>query len=407
MTSIALTVNGRRTEVAVEPRTSLADLLREQLRLTGTHLGCEHGVCGACTVLVDGVPVRSCIILAVACAECDVRSIEAFEDDEVMEELRQAFRREHALQCGYCTPGMLIAARDVVLRLPDADEPRIRRELAGNLCRCTGYIGIVTAVQSVLTARRGQEVPITAPCAPPIAATVRPPERAAVPPPAAPRPTPQRAPASTLAPAMATTASTAAAHAAPAPAGWTRFAESFVIADDPAGVWKFLSDFPLVASCLPGAELTEHDDRHIKGRMTVKLGPMRASFAGSANVELDGANRSGRIRGAGSDSGSGSRTKADATYKVERNPSGAGSLVSLVVEYNLQGPLAQFSRSGLAHDLGRRLVREFSANLNSRLQRGSPQQSDSKVAPLDAGGMFAAAFRQWLRQLLHKLRIGA
>jgi aerobic carbon-monoxide dehydrogenase small subunit len=393
MTSIGLTVNGRRTQVEVEPRTSLADLLREQLRLTGTHLGCEHGVCGACTVLLDGVPVRSCIVLAVACAERDVRPIEAFEDDAVMAELRQAFRREHALQCGYCTPGMLIAARDIVLRLPNADEPRIRRELAGNLCRCTGYIGIVKAVQSVIAARRGHEVPIVAQ-----------PARAAASSPPSP---PQSTSAPARAPAMAASAPALAAHATPTPAGWTRFAESFVIADDAAAVWKILSDFPLVASCLPGAELSEHDDRHIKGRMTVKLGPMRASFAGSANVELDGANRSGRIRGAGSDSGSGSRTKADATYKVERNPSGAGSLVSLAVEYNLQGPLAQFSRSGLAQDLGRRLVKEFSANLNSRLQRKNQPEKDGKVAPLDAGRMLAATFRQWLRQLLRKLKIGA
>ena len=158
MTSIGLTINGQHAEVEVQPRTSLADLLRERIRLTGTHLGCEHGVCGACTVLVDDIPVRSCIVLAVACEGRVVRPIEAFEDDAVMEELRQAFRREHALQCGFCTPGMLIAARDIVLRIPNADERRIRRELAGNLCRCTGYVGIVKAVQSVIQVRRGQQV---------------------------------------------------------------------------------------------------------------------------------------------------------------------------------------------------------------------------------------------------------
>ena len=150
---VALTVNGRRIEAEVEPRASLADFLRERERLTGTNLGCEHGVCGACTLEVDGAPARSCITLAVACEGASVRTIEGFEDDPVMEKLRQAFTAEHALQCGYCTPGMLMTARDIVTRLPDADEARIRLELSGNLCRCTGYVGIVNAIQAVLKDR--------------------------------------------------------------------------------------------------------------------------------------------------------------------------------------------------------------------------------------------------------------
>jgi carbon-monoxide dehydrogenase small subunit len=152
--SIALVVNGNRVEAAVEPRTHLADFLREHLNLTGTNLGCEHGVCGACTLEIDGAPSRSCITYAVACDGADVRTIEGMENDPVMEQLRQAFTAEHALQCGYCTPGMLMTARDIVMRLPDADEARIRKELSGNLCRCTGYMGIVRAIQRVLTARK-------------------------------------------------------------------------------------------------------------------------------------------------------------------------------------------------------------------------------------------------------------
>jgi carbon-monoxide dehydrogenase small subunit len=151
--SIALTVNGKRVEAEVEPRTHLADFLREQLNLTGTNLGCEHGVCGACTLEIDGVPSRSCITYAVACDGAQVRSIEGMDDDPVMAQLREAFTAEHALQCGYCTPGMLMTARDIVTRLPDADEARIRKELSGNLCRCTGYVGIVRAIQRVLSER--------------------------------------------------------------------------------------------------------------------------------------------------------------------------------------------------------------------------------------------------------------
>jgi carbon-monoxide dehydrogenase small subunit len=152
-----MTINGTRTEAAVEPRTHLADFLREQRGLTGTNLGCEHGVCGACTIEIDGAPARSCITFAAACDGAAMRTIEGFDDDPVMAQLRAAFTAEHALQCGYCTPGMLVTARDVVMRLPDADEARIRKELSGNLCRCTGYVGIVRAVQRVLAARRGEK----------------------------------------------------------------------------------------------------------------------------------------------------------------------------------------------------------------------------------------------------------
>ena len=153
-TRVRITVNGAPAQAEVEPRLQLADFLREELLLTGTHIGCEHGVCGACTVYLDGKPARSCIAYAVACDGGDVRTIEGFDDDAVMEALREAFAAEHALQCGYCTPGMLITARDIVLRLPDADEARIRLELSGNLCRCTGYVGIVRAIAKVLAQRK-------------------------------------------------------------------------------------------------------------------------------------------------------------------------------------------------------------------------------------------------------------
>jgi carbon-monoxide dehydrogenase small subunit len=152
--SIRIAVNGRSVDADVEPRLQLADFLRERLLLTGTHIGCEHGVCGACTLYLDGAPARSCITYAVACDGADVRTIEGFDDDELMGELREAFSSEHALQCGYCTPGMLVTARDIVLRLPEVDEARIRLELAGNLCRCTGYVGIVRAIAKVLASRK-------------------------------------------------------------------------------------------------------------------------------------------------------------------------------------------------------------------------------------------------------------
>lgn len=154
MRTISLTVNGRPVTGQVEPRTQLADFLREQQFLTGTHLGCEHGVCGACTLLIDGEPARSCITYAVACEGAEVTTIEGLDEDPLMRDLRAAFTREHALQCGFCTPGMLATAYDIVRRLPDADRNRIRLELTGNLCRCTGYLGIVNAIERALELRR-------------------------------------------------------------------------------------------------------------------------------------------------------------------------------------------------------------------------------------------------------------
>ena len=154
MTELSIKINGEDVTADVEPRLSLADFIRDHRRLTGTHLGCEHGVCGACTVLMNGEPVRSCITFAAVADDTEITTIEGFDDDEPMTQLRQAFHEYHALQCGYCTPGMLVAARDIVTRLPDADEDRVRLELAGNLCRCTGYVGIVNAILAVLEQRR-------------------------------------------------------------------------------------------------------------------------------------------------------------------------------------------------------------------------------------------------------------
>ena len=152
---VTLTINGTTMVSEIDPRMTLADFLRDQERLTGIHLGCEHGVCGACTIMIDGEPARSCIIYAVSCDGSNIQTIEGSDDDPVILELQQAFTEHHGLQCGYCTPAMLMTARDIVTRLPDADEAQVRLELAGNICRCTGYSGIVRAILAVLKRRRG------------------------------------------------------------------------------------------------------------------------------------------------------------------------------------------------------------------------------------------------------------
>ena len=144
--SIRLTVNGTVYERDVEPRLTLADFLRGELGLTGTHLGCEHGVCGACTVQVDGRAVRSCLMLAVQADGCEVRTVEGLAAaDGVLSPLQQAMWEEHGLQCGFCTPGVLMSLDAFLRRFPDAGEREIREALSGNICRCTGYQGIVAA----------------------------------------------------------------------------------------------------------------------------------------------------------------------------------------------------------------------------------------------------------------------
>ncbi len=151
--SIALEVNGEQVDAYVLPRLNLADFLREQLQLTGTHVGCEHGVCGACTVRVNGDIVRSCLMLAVQADGASVETIEGLSDSGEIADLQAAFRDRNALQCGFCTPAMLISAQDLLKRNPLPDREQIREHLSGNYCRCTGYQAIVDAVETTARSR--------------------------------------------------------------------------------------------------------------------------------------------------------------------------------------------------------------------------------------------------------------
>ena len=153
--NITLRVNGETVHERVEPRTSLVDFLRETLFLTGSHVGCEHGVCGACTVRVDGVIVRGCLMLAAQCDGADVETIEGVSDSGEIADLQDAFARRNALQCGFCTPGMLLTAQELLRRGGVPSREAIREHLSGNYCRCTGYQAIVDAVESVAQARAG------------------------------------------------------------------------------------------------------------------------------------------------------------------------------------------------------------------------------------------------------------
>ena len=154
--AVEITVNGTRYRESVEPRLLLADFLREVLDLTGTHVGCEHGICGACTVLLDGDSVRSCLTFAVQADGAEITTIEGLGDIDALGPVQAAFREHHALQCGFCTPGMLITVTDMLQKYPLATDEEIRDGLSGNICRCTGYEHIVRAVRSLVAKRDAQ-----------------------------------------------------------------------------------------------------------------------------------------------------------------------------------------------------------------------------------------------------------
>lgn len=151
---VTLNVNGREHELLLESRRTLADTLRQDLGLTGTHLGCEHGICGACTVLLDGEPIRACLVFGVQADGHEIRTVESLADGDELNDLQQAFSRHHGLQCGFCTPGFLMLAEAYLATEPEDDADEVREVVSANLCRCTGYQGIVDAVCEIAGKRR-------------------------------------------------------------------------------------------------------------------------------------------------------------------------------------------------------------------------------------------------------------
>ena len=392
MTMIALTVNGRALNASVEPRTHLADFLRDSLNLTGTHLGCEHGVCGACTLLLDDMPARSCITYAIACDGARVTTIEGLDDDEITAELRAAFRREHALQCGYCTPGMLISARDLVLRLPVSDERSVRVGLSGNLCRCTGYVGIVRAIRSVIDERRRRGI----------------------------QPVPGGG-HSALGPVGSGNGSTSNAPTVPVAAAELQledsgamvipdftpekvFKDHFTVGCPPNAVFDMFGDVARVAACLPGTSLTGVPTRErAEGLIRVKLGPISASFRGAARIERDPQNLSGRIVGTGSDQRSRSSTQGEIRYQLIPIEQGAATRVELSIGYSLRGMLAQIAREGLIRDLASRLTADFARNLERQLSGTGPDGSVEGPRDLDGFSLLIYLLRTRVRRAIRRV----
>jgi aerobic carbon-monoxide dehydrogenase small subunit len=400
MTKVSLTVNGAALSAEIEPRTHLADLLRETHNLTGTHIGCEHGVCGACTLLVDDVPIRSCITFAVACENAKVTTIEGLDEDEIARELRAAFTTHHALQCGYCTPGMIVSARDIVLRMEAPSEHDIRVAMSGNLCRCTGYVGIVRAVQRVISDRRARGV-----------TAVRGGGRERLGPAGSGGAGEMRA-ATALAGGSVSVRASARATAADATArvdsAWkpqVEFRQSFVIGHPVDEVWAFFGRVEDVAECLPGASLDGGEaDGIVNGKMKVKVGPISAEFRGVAQITRDEAAHRGAIVGSGRDTRSNSATRGIVAYSVKPDEGGGGSRVDVDVGYTLTGMLAQFSRSGLVQDIAGRLTAAFAQNLEARLSAGD----DAAAAPplvreLNAGSLITTVVLGRVKDFIRRL----
>jgi carbon-monoxide dehydrogenase small subunit len=385
---VTLQVNGTEVTLAVAPRVTLADALRHRLGLTGTHLGCEHGVCGACTVLLDGRATRSCLIFCVQADGHEITTVEALGSPDDLHPLQVAFRRHHGLQCGFCTPGFLMSAYDLLSDRPEGleDEQRLRQELSGVLCRCTGYAGIVAAVREVAAAYpdglpgpKALGRPITL--------------RGGVPP----APAPERghargggAEASPAVPGVEISIPTGEPN--------ERIDVTTSISHSPERAWGLLSDLMAASRCMPGVELdTDRGEDTYSGRVRVHLGPMRMNFAGAARVlERDAQRRTLKAVAAGRDP-FGSGVRALVTLSARESGAG-GTAVRAQASLYLSGRAAQFGRS-LGGDVSRQLFREFGECVERTLAGGP-----AEPRRLAGGALAWRMLRARVRELVRRLR---
>ena len=377
MIKISLTVNGELAQAEVEPRTQLAAVLRDKLHLTGTHLSCEQGVCGACTILVDDKPVRSCITYAAMYEGAQIETIEGFKADPVMNALRRAFSERHALQCGFCTPGMIIAARDIVLRTPEPDEKRIRQELSGNICRCTGYVGIVRAIQDVIEMRLVEVAPVAKSDA---------------------AREPLRAFALSEQSLGVSGENSGLRQGITIKDGWTSVERRIRLSFPPQQVWDFLADIRRVAQCVPGANVNTVDGDAFTGEVAIKFGMIRAAFAGEGHRSLYVDERRCVIDAQGKDSSGQSNVHGSLIYSVVPAGDDNTADLSLQLRYQLKGLLAQFNRPDLVEGFLDVLLSQFAASCNVALSGVEL----SAVQELSAFALLRAVLKQKLAAMFHK-----
>jgi carbon-monoxide dehydrogenase small subunit len=377
---VRMTVNGTEVTLTLPARVTLADALREHLGLTGTHLGCEHGVCGMCTVLVDGQAARACLLFACQLDGSEIVTVEGLGRQDDLHPLQESFGRNHALQCGFCTPGFLLSSYDLLADRPEVSDEELPQELSGVLCRCTGYRNILAAVSEVAGAHR-DGIP-------------------------APRNCGRHALMGHTGAAPSAEPAPAAAEGTPReielPAGEPTFTVSVTsdLAAPPEQVQRVFDDIDLLVGCLPGAELTEHlgDDRY-RGRARVAVGPIRLSFAGLAQVvDRDPDAHRLRVVGQGQDAGGG-RTQADIRLVAEQSADGARLRAD--ADVYLTGRIAQFGRA-LAGDVSRRMFEQFAAAVQEAAISGSAPTAPHP--PPSVVRLMAATVVGRMRQALTRLR---
>jgi xanthine dehydrogenase YagT iron-sulfur-binding subunit len=378
-------VNGTKAVLNLPARVTLADALRDHLGLTGTHLGCEHGVCGMCTVLVDGQAARACLLFACQLDGADIVTVEGLGRPDDLHPLQEAFGRNHALQCGFCTPGFLMSSYDLLSHKPGVTEEELPEELSGVICRCTGYRNIVAAV-----AETGRDYPEGIP-------------------------QPGNCGRRALAGRASGQAGGAASEPEEQPAEDVRPARNADIVlpggdptvsvridtriEAPADkVWRVFDDVHLLARCLPGAELTEElgADRYA-GRARVSVGPIKLSFKGLAHiVEHDRAAGRLRVLAEGQDTG-GARTQADITLSTESRD--GGTTVRADAKVYLTGRIAQFGRA-LAGDVSRRMFEQFTEAVAEAAISGSAPSGP--VAAPSATRLLFASLRDRCRRMFRR-----
>lgn len=379
--TVNLVVNGRPAAVNVAPRVTLADALRDHLGLTGTHLGCEHGVCGMCTVLVDGEAARACLLLACQLDGAEITTVEGLGTPSELHPLQQSFTSHHALQCGFCTPGMLMSAYDLLSHEPDVQADELPEKMSGVLCRCTGYRSILGAVAEVADAFPGGV------------------------------PAPMNCGSDTILPRASLGGSASVSESPDQLSESTGPAEISLPQTEPtvtvdvdeqvrAGtgeIWAVMEDTERLARCLPGAELVNDfgDDRY-RGQMRVALGPVKLSFVGDVTVvERDESNHTISAVAQAKDAGGGA---VQAAVRLRAEPRNGASVIHARAELHMTGRIAQFGRS-LAGDVSRDMFGQFTTALDAAARGEEP----ATTSPPSAAAMATRFVTARARALMHRL----
>ncbi|GAA5167554.1 MULTISPECIES: xanthine dehydrogenase family Fe-S subunit [Amycolatopsis] len=358
LVDVTFTVNGTPATLKLPARVTLSDALRDHLGLTGTHVGCEHGVCGMCTVLVDGQAARACLLFAVQLDGAEIVTVEGLGKPDELHPLQESFGRNHALQCGFCTPGFLMSSYDLLTGKPDVTPEELPAELSGVICRCTGYRNIVTAVRETQESFP-EGIPAPGNCGTRALAG-----RATV------RVGDERQETEAVAEPVSTEIAL--------PDGEPTIAVEVATGVDVESgrVWDVFDDVHLLASCLPGAELTEElgADTYA-GRAKVSVGPVKLKFDGVARI-LEHDRSAGRLRvlAQGRDTG-GAQTQAAIELRTEATA--GGTVLHADAKVYLTGRIAQFGRA-LAGDISRRMFEQFAAAVATAATSGRAPEGPVK-----------------------------